>query len=177
MPVISTMIALASVAVAGAGVAMSMNAAKKNQEAQNTIIANQQSEQAAQTQQMNLDAMRRKREIVRQSLAARAQSLATTTSQGAAQSSGLSGAYGGISGREGVNYLGTNQNQELGAQIGQAKLGILSGYQQAASAQTMGAIGAGLTSLGGAALKNIGMIDKLGDYFTGGFNGLGKAST
>lgn len=177
MPAITTMIALASVAVAGAGVAMSMKAASANQEAQNTIISNQKAEQAAQTQQMNLDAMRRKREIVRQSLAARANSLATTTNQGASLGSGLAGAYGGISGRTGTNYLGTNQNQELGAEIGQAKLGILGGYQQAAAAQTMGAIGSGLTSLGGAALKNIGMIDKLGDYFTGGFGGLGKAST
>jgi hypothetical protein len=63
---------------------------------------------------MNLDANRRKRDIVRAAQVASANAEAAANSSGALRSSGLEGARGSILGQSGVNYLGVSQNQEIG---------------------------------------------------------------
>lgn len=65
-------------------------------------------------QQMNLDANRRKRDIIRQSQVATANAEAAAANSGALNSSGIEGARGSISGQAGVNFLGVSQNQEIG---------------------------------------------------------------
>lgn len=169
MPAITTLIAVAGLAVAGAGAAISYSAAKQNAAAQQQALAAQQQATALQQQQMNLDATRRKREIIRQGVAARSAALAQTTAQGAngAGGSSLAGAYGSIAGRTGTNYEGVDQNQQIGNGIFAAHQSQLQAYQSAASAQSFGALGAGLTSLGGAAIQNAGIFGKVGSYIGG----------
>lgn len=64
--------------------------------------------------QMNLDANRRKRDIIRQSQIATANAEAAASNSGALRSSGVEGARASISGQSGVNFLGVSQNQEIG---------------------------------------------------------------
>jgi len=71
----------------------------------------------AREQQMNLDAMRKRRAALRESLLARQVALANATNQGAAAGSGLPGGYGQIQGIAGQNIQGITQDQQLGQQI------------------------------------------------------------
>lgn len=81
-------------------------------------------------QQMNLDAVRRKRDIVRNAQVASANATAVAYNQGAGQSSALSGALSGISGQAGTMTQGVTQNQELGNQLFDNKNAqALTGYQ------------------------------------------------
>lgn len=101
----------------------------------------------AREQQMNLDAMRKKRAALRESLLARQTALANATNQGAASGSGLQGGFGQIQGVAGQNILGINQDQQLGSRIFAAN-------QQYASAGTM----IGFGSMLGDVSKTIGKI-------------------
>lgn len=69
---------------------------------------------AQRQKQMNLDANRRKRDIIRQAQVATANAEAAAAGSGALNSSGVEGARATISGQAGVNYLGVSQNQEIG---------------------------------------------------------------
>lgn len=166
MPAITTLIAVAGLAVAGAGAAISYSAAKQNASAQQAALTAEQQATALQQQQMNLNATRQKREIIRQSVAARSAALSQTTAQGAAGPGGssLSGAYGSIAGREGTNYEGVDQAQQIGTGIFAAHAAQLDAYKSAASAQSFGALGAGLSSFGGAMVSNAGIFGKVGTY-------------
>jgi hypothetical protein len=117
--------------------------------------------------QMNLEAMRKKREIIRNSLAARSDALATTTAQGAngSGSSALPGAYGGISGQSGGQLLAVKQNQEIGNEIFDIHGQMFDAYAAGARAQGQAAFGQGLSTLGGVLMKN---NSTLGGFF-GGF--------
>lgn len=166
MAAISTLIAVAGLGIAGAGLAVSYSAAKQNAQANQAALQAQQEVEKQRQLQMNLDASRRKREIIRQSIAARSAALATTTAQGAAGVGGssLQGAYGSIGGRTGVNYNGVDQNQQIGNSIFASHQAQLGAYQRAADAQSLGALGSGLSSLGGALVTNAGTFGKVGTY-------------
>jgi hypothetical protein len=177
MAVISTIIAAVGLGVAAAGAVMSYQGAKAQADATNRAtqasIQAQKESEALRQKQLNLDATRRKREIMRASVAARSAALAQTTAQGAGSpgSSALAGAYGSIAGRTGVNTLGVSQNQEIGNSLFDVHQRQLSEYQaaasQAASAQGLMALGSGLSSLGGAAMSNAGSITKIGSFISG----------
>lgn len=156
-------IAVGALAIGGAGLAMNYSGQQSAKAAQEKSLQLQQQEDQQRQQAMNLDSTRRKREMIRQSIAARSQALSAATNQGAAQGSGLPGGYGGISGRTGVNELGVNQNEEIGNNIFGLKRGITSANMDLAEAQSTSALGAGMTSLGGAALNNIGQITRIGN--------------
>lgn len=166
MAVLSTMIAAAGLAVAGVGTAISYNSAKQQAAANQQAIAAQQRVEQQRQLQMNLDASRRKREIIRQSVAARSQTLAVTTAQGAAGAGGssLAGAYGSIAGRTGVNWLGVDQNQQIGNSIFAAHQDQFNAYSRAAAAGSGIALGQGLSSLGGAIVNNAGIFGKVGTW-------------
>jgi hypothetical protein len=106
--------------------------------------------------------MRRKRETIRQSVAARSMALATVTAQGATGGSALGGAYGQISGRTGTNQLGINQNAEIGRNMFGLNNQMLGAYRESAAAGTQIAMGAGLSSLGGSLMSNSGAIGRVG---------------
>lgn len=82
--------------------------------------------------QMNLQAMRERREVVRQGVLARSTALATTTAQGAAApgSSALGGARGQIGGDVGRQTVAINQNQDIGRGIFKANNQYYQGSQQ-----------------------------------------------
>lgn len=160
--------------ISGAGMYMQYRGQQAQAAAQEQSIAAQQRAERIRQQQMNLDAMRRRREMVRQMLAARAQALATVTAQGAGApgSSALGGAYGSISGRTNVNSLGVMQNQEAGNAMFSANADLLTSYRASAQAGAGVALGAGLSSLGGALMKNNATISQVGTSIAGklGFN-------
>lgn len=81
-------------------------------QAQDMMLATQQN--ALRQNQMNLDAQRRKRDIIRQAQAATAMAENSAANSGALNSSSMEGARAGISGQAGVNFLGVSQNQQIG---------------------------------------------------------------
>lgn len=112
---------------------------------QQKMIAAQQKAERLRERQMNLQAMRERREVIRNSILARSTALATTTAQGAAApgSSALGGVYGQIGGDRGRQTLAINQNQEIGKGI------FAANRQYFAGSQTMG-LGSAVTGIGAA---------------------------
>lgn len=107
--------------------------------------------------QMDLEATRSRRQIIRQASLARSTALSNATSQGAAQGSGLQGGIGQIQNEAGGAATASNQNQFLGQQMFGANAQISRG-------QTTSSIGQGVSSLGGALVKNQQEIGRLGAY-------------
>jgi len=130
--------------------------------AQQQQIADQQRAEAVRQQAMELQAKRQSMELLRQQQRARATSLATTTAQGAAQGSGLPGAYGQTSGAVGNNLLGIQQS----VGFSNTMFGINSSISQDriayAGAQGNFAAGQGLSSLGGALLSSASALGNIG---------------
>lgn len=166
----SLAIAAAGLAVAAVGAGTSVYGAVKSNEANKEKIAAEQQSEDLRKQQMELDASRRRREVVRQSVMARAQAESTTTEQGASIGSSLPGAFGSISGRTGVNTLGINQNEQIGQGMFAANMEGLNASRDAANASTISSIGGGMTTLGNAALTNAGQIYKVGDWVASKFS-------
>lgn len=90
-------------------------------------ISAQKKAEKLRERQMNLQAMRERRETIRKASYARATALSNATSQGAEKSSGLGGGYGQISGEAGRNIVAINQNQEIGKGIFKANRDYYSG--------------------------------------------------
>lgn len=166
MAAISSLIAIAGVGVAAYGMYENKKAGEAKVAADREAAAAQAEAEALRKQQLGLDTLRRRREVLRQSVAARSASLATMTAQGAANegSSAPGGSFGGISGRLGVDIGGINQNYELGGGIFDSHQNQLAAYSRAAEAQGRMAFGQGLTSLGGSLVSNAGTIGKVGTY-------------
>lgn len=138
--------------LSAAGTATTVHNQQKSADAQQDAIE-------AQRRTAELDRIRRVRELVRQQNLARSMALTTTTAQGASLGSGLEGAYGQISGRMGVNELGINQNYLLGQNIFSARAAQ-------SSAEYGAALGQGLTTLGGAVLRNVDTLNRFGTYMS-----------
>lgn len=128
--------------------------ASKSASAQNQITEGQQQAEAIRFKAMKLDADRRRREIIRQSIIARSQALASGTSQGMAKGSALQGAYGQIRGMADWNIQGINQAEKTGEDLFATNQRILSARKDQASASSISAFGTGLSSIGGAFLGN-----------------------
>lgn len=99
------------------GAELSVQGAERSQAINKEILGLERRVERQRFQAMNLDARRRSLEILRLQQRARSQALSVATAQGAGQGSGLQGAYGGISGQTGVNYLGVQQNLQIGRNI------------------------------------------------------------
>jgi len=110
---------------------------------QEKMIQAQKKAERLRERQMNLQAMRERREVVRQSILARSTALATTTAQGAAGQGGsaLGGAYGQIGGEAGRQRVAINQNQEIGQGIFRANRQYFSGTQQMGLGQAVAGAG------------------------------------
>jgi hypothetical protein len=93
--------------------------------------------------QMNLEAQREKRKTVREATIARAQALSAGVSQGAQFGTSIQGGQGAVSTAAASRQQGISQGQEIGAGIFQANRDI-------ARAQSLTALGGGISSLGGA---------------------------
>lgn len=104
--------------------------------------------------QMNLDAQRQKRDLMRRAAVANATATAAATAQGAEGGSALQGALGQISGSQGRGALAVNQNQEIGN-------GIFQANEDYASGGALASLGGGISTLGGALVSNAGMFGKI----------------
>lgn len=149
MAAITSTIGLA-IAAAGVGVSV-FSAASQAKYAKKSLAAQREAENLRR-QQMNLDAVRRRREIARNAQVAQAQSLTTATNQGAA-GSGPEGALAGIAGQANTALAGSLQAQDLGNRIFDAN--EKGSYAQAGAAQAgmWGSIGGALGSLGQGMIK------------------------
>lgn len=95
------------------------NQQKLQIQTQKNVIKDQSDADAIRQQAAELDATRRRREIIRQSIVARAQGLSVATGQGANSqgSSATQQAYASISGQADVNLSGINQASEAGRKL------------------------------------------------------------
>lgn len=144
---------------------------------QQNIIKAQQGIEAQRMQAMELDSSRKRREVARTAVVARANALAAAVGSGSEAGSVLPGAFGAIAGRSGVNELGINQNLGIGRnifgfnqQVTNAKIAGVQAESQAAQygaqaaqaqadvkeAQSIQSLGAGL----------MGNSDKIGSFAT-----------
>ena len=92
-------------------------------------------------QQMELESMRKKREVFREGQIRRAEVTANATSQGAGEGSGLQGGLAGITGSVNRNNLAVNQDTEIGR-------GIFKANAKAAAGRGIASIGQGISSIG-----------------------------
>ncbi len=166
MPAISSFLIAASIGMSAYSAQKQMQANDANVQANRQAIAAQQRAEDARKQQMELDAQRRSKEIVRQQQRARSAGLTNATAQGAQFGSGLPGGYGQIGGQTGVNLLGTQQNLGLGRDIFAANADLSQARMQMASAQGDMFAAQGLGSLGQAMIKNLGPMSNIfANYF------------
>ena len=108
--------------------------------------------------QMNIEATRQRRQVIRQSLIARGNAVNAATSQGASEGSGLAGGLGQITSQGASNIASINSAQGLGS-------AMFATNRQASQGATMSSVGAGLSSFGGALFNNQQQIGRLGTYF------------
>jgi hypothetical protein len=143
----------AAVSVVGTFVAMG---------AQQEMVAEQtaQSKRAenAREQQMQLDAQRRRRVAVRESMFARATSLSAGVNQGAGDGSGLQGGMAGAVSAGLENQQGINAGQVLGSRVFESNRAYHDATQRGQAGM---AFGQGLSALGGALVSNSGTIGQL----------------
>lgn len=115
----------------------------KQMQAQEKMVKAQKKAEKLREQQMNLQAMRERRDVIRNSILARSTALATTTAQGASApgSSALGGAYGQIGGEANRQTLAINQNQSIGAGIFAANRQYYQGTQMMGQGQAIAGAG------------------------------------
>lgn len=97
----------------------------------------------ARQRMMQLEAMRKRRELVRESVIARAQATSNATAQGAAEGSGLQGGLAQITGQQNRNLQASYQDEKLGNKVFAANKAY-------AKAGGLIALGDGISSLGSA---------------------------
>lgn len=108
----------------------------------------------ARKQQMNLDATRRRRAAIRESIVARGLSVNTAAAQGASEGSAIAGSIAQISGNAGESISNTNQNVQLGNKIFDAN-------GRRAASESISGIGQGLQSWGQMVMSNADKIRRL----------------
>lgn len=175
MALFSSIIAGIGAAVGAAGAAYSATQQRKaakqqNRAAEEQATASRQAE-AARKQQMDLDAVRKRRQTIREATVARAQALAAGVNQGAAGSSGLAGGMGQVNSDANAGLSVVAQGQDIGNQLFAANSlyseAGLRGDRARAQGQAAGAWGSTISSLGGAIMNNAGTISRVGTYAFG----------
>ena len=114
-----------------------------------------QKAEKARKRQAELEAMRQRREQVRQAQVASAKATASAETQGALQSSALAGGIAQVQNQAARNINAITQDQQLGDKIFKAN-------QQYAFGGLLGSLGGGISSLGGAFSQNAGTLTRLG---------------
>lgn len=110
--------------------------------------------------QANVDAIRQRRQVVRQAIVARGDAISNAAGQGAGLGSGVAGGLAQIGGQEGQNLTAIDNAQSIGNKTFAANAAQSQG-------QSLAATGQGLSSLGGALVKNQDAIGRLGAYTFG----------
>lgn len=153
MAAISTIIAGVGLAAGAAGAAVQYSGQRK-------AAKGQERAERIREAQANLESQRERRNIVRQTLLARAQATSNAASQGAMEGSGIQGGYGQLQGQGGNAIVANTQNQALGA-------GMFAANRQISAGQTQASMGSGLSSLGGALVSNSDTLGRIGNYAFG----------
>lgn len=171
MAAITTALAIGAAAVGGGlaikGTMDARKAAQQQAEASQQQIEGEKQADAVRRKSMELDAKRRLLESVRQAQRVRAQSLTTTTAQGAGQGSAKNSAYGQTSGQFGDQLLGIANNLEIGGNLFDINSNISAAKIQYAQAGSQLAQAQALTSLGGTFISNMGQISSIGTQVFG----------
>lgn len=130
----------------------------------------------AKLQQMNLDAERKRRDIVRKSIAARSMALTAATSNGENinDSSVLEGAFGGIQNTTVNDTLALNQNVMTAKAITAYNNKANEFYADAGQAKGAQARDLALSSLGGAIMGSAGQISRVGSFLGGRLSNIGS---
>jgi hypothetical protein len=151
-------------ALSAIGASTSASAASESARISRDIAGRQQDQERIRERSAELDARRRRRDLIRQGIIAKSQALAVTTSQGAQGGSGLQGAYGQIQSQTNWGLAGVDQNLALAKEMFASNREIYGLRQQDASTQSTAAMGAGLSSFGA---KLAGSAGSLGNIFGG----------
>ncbi len=114
-----------------------------------------------------LEARRARRRTIREARIARGAALNVAGQVGAGQSSGLRGGLSGLAAQAATQLGYSNRTEGIGRNI--TKFGL-----QASKAKELGALGAGITSLGGALFSNAGALSALGASGGGGVPNFGN---
>jgi hypothetical protein len=143
-----TLIAVIGLGIAAVGTGVqaygSMQAAEASQDAEKL-----------RKKQMSLDAMRKRREVLREAMLARSTALSNATAQGAEEGTGLQGGFAQIAGQAASNISHINQSEDIGK-------GIFDANATAAGAQGIASIGQGAQNFG---LTMSGKADQLSRIF------------
>jgi hypothetical protein len=119
----------------------------------------------AKRQQMELEARRTQLENVRNNQRARAMATNSAVNQGAQFGSGLQGGLAQVDAQTDYNMFGVNSALQTGRAISGFNSKISADKMQMADVQSQGAEAAGLSSLGGALIKNSGFVGQLSQGF------------
>lgn len=165
MAALSTLALFGGLALSGAGAVVQYEGAQRAAQAQQRAIHAEQQAEAIRQRQMDIESQRQKRQLIRQGILARAQAQSQATAQGAQFGSLLPGAESAISGQTGYNVQGVSAAQSIGHDLFATSQDIFAARRQQASAQEYEALGAGLSSLGGAFTKNLGPIGRIGGNY------------
>lgn len=167
------MAAMSSLLLAGglglglAGTGMQFMGLQAQAKAQKSVVAANIAGEQTRQSAMKLDATRRTREMVRQSIVARGAAENEAANSGTQYGSGLPGTTGQISNQSQYNIAGVQGQATLGETASKYNMEGLYAGGRASEAGTSAAMGAGITSLGGSLINSIGPITRLGNYATG----------
>jgi len=165
-----TTIAAVGIGMSVVGGVTSMFGASDKADAQQQVLQLQMQQEAERKKAMELNARRESLEAIRKGQTARALALTNATNQGAGGGSGIQGGYGQIAGATGTRLAGINQNLDIGRNMFNLNQAITGQQMQIADAESMMGFGAGLSSMGGALVNNMGAIGRIGGGFGGGAN-------
>lgn len=156
-----TIALVGGLALSAVGTFMQADASSHLADAQKNVLGEQQKQETIRERAMELDARRRKREVIRQGIIANSQALATATNQGAQLGSGLQGAYGQIQGQQNWTLSGIDSSLGFGKEMFASNRQMLDYRKDEASAGASAAIGAGISSIGGKVAGNAKSFDNL----------------
>lgn len=162
------MAAFSSVMLAGglglgaAGLGMQYVGMQEQKRAQEGAVRSQVAAEGVRQQALKFDAQRRQRESIRQGIVMRGAALNESANTGTQYGSGVMGTMGQISNQTQYNIAGVSGQAKLGEEISGFNIGALRAGQRASAAGTFASMGAGITSLGGSILNNLGSINRLG---------------
>jgi hypothetical protein len=149
---------MAAISTIIAGIGLGIAAAGAGIQAYGTMQQSEASQKAERlrNRQMNLEATRRRRQIIREMIINQAQGRANAANQGATGGdSAVLGAQAQQTNSAAQNTLATNQSQQIGQ-------GIFNANAQYAQGQVTSSWGGNISSVGGSIMKNAGTIARVG---------------
>lgn len=154
MAAISTVVAVAGLALGAAGAIGQYASSRQQQRAQERMARLQEQQNELAQRRAMLEAARKRRALIRQTQIARADALSAGANQGALGSSGVEGGMASVAGQGAFNVSGVNQGVQFGQALYSLGTQMSAANAAAASAASRAASFGGLSSLGGALVTN-----------------------